>query len=298
MPGIEAGRRRRSPRRDPPSVTWSGGFGRPAMGPAGGGRAAAPEPPVRADGSFAHSEDALPDTRPRPDPTPAAPVDAPPRPRPRAPKGRSRGGPLGPRGGRSSRCWGRPGRRGPGHARPLRGGAGLAHRSGHFPTATFIINTSGALLLGLLLTVLLGQPFGHRQWRAFFGTGVLGGWTTYSTLAVARPPWPSRARRPAAGYLGASLAAGLAAVGLGMALGRSLVNRTWRHRPGGPDPTPPPLSPEPSRHEPGPAGGHGRWPRGRRPLPGGPVGHGPPPVGLPAGDPGHQRQPGRCCWAS
>lgn len=92
--------------------------------------------------------------------------------------------------------------------------------AGHFPATTFTINTTGSFLLGALLTVLLAQPFGHRQWRAFLGTGMLGGWTTYSTLAVEGVTL-MKGHHPATavGYLGASLGAGLAAVGLGMALG-------------------------------------------------------------------------------
>ena len=99
--------------------------------------------------------------------------------------------------------------------------------AGRFPWSTFVINTSGALVLGSLLTVLLlAQPLGHRQWRALLGTGVLGGWTTYSTLAAAGATLVKAGHgATAAGYLVASLGAGLAAVGLGMALGRLAVSR-------------------------------------------------------------------------
>jgi CrcB protein len=109
--------------------------------------------------------------------------------------------------------------------------------AGQFPSSTFVINTSGALVLGALLTVLLGaQPLGHRQWRAFLGTGVLGGWTTYSTLAVAGTTLVKTGHgATAAGYLAASLGAGLVAVGLGMALGRLVVAR--RSGAGGRNPT-------------------------------------------------------------
>ena len=110
--------------------------------------------------------------------------------------------------------------------------------AGHFPSVTFTINTTGAFLLGALLTALLVQPFGHRQWRAFLGTGVLGGWTTYSTLAVEGATLVKGDHLAmAVGYLGASLAAGLVAVGLGIALGWALAGQRLGR------PTPLPHSP-------------------------------------------------------
>ena len=56
-----------------------------------------------------------------------------------------------------------------------------------WPWATFLINVSGALLLGVLLETLVhrGPDEGPRRLvRLGLGTGVLGGWTTYSTFAV------------------------------------------------------------------------------------------------------------------
>jgi CrcB protein len=55
------------------------------------------------------------------------------------------------------------------------------------PLATAGINVVGAFLLGLLLQVLVrrGQDVGGRRMlRLVLGTGVLGGFTTYSALAV------------------------------------------------------------------------------------------------------------------
>ena len=56
-----------------------------------------------------------------------------------------------------------------------------------FPLGTFLINIAGALTLGVLLEVLAlnGLDAGHRRrWRLLLGTGFLGGFTTYSALAV------------------------------------------------------------------------------------------------------------------
>ena len=57
-------------------------------------------------------------------------------------------------------------------------------RPGGFPFATFGINVTGCLLMGVL-TVLVAEVWsGHRLLRPFLGTGVLGGYTTFSTYAV------------------------------------------------------------------------------------------------------------------
>lgn len=51
-----------------------------------------------------------------------------------------------------------------------------------FPLATTVINVTGSLLLGLLTGLALGH--GVRQpWPAVAGTGLLGGYTTFSTAS-------------------------------------------------------------------------------------------------------------------
>lgn len=57
-----------------------------------------------------------------------------------------------------------------------------------FPVTTFAINLAGAFALGVLLEVLVrsGPDEGRRRGiRLLVGTGVLGGFTTYSALATA-----------------------------------------------------------------------------------------------------------------
>ncbi|GGK87413.1 putative fluoride ion transporter CrcB 1 [Sphaerisporangium melleum] len=65
-------------------------------------------------------------------------------------------------------------------------GLGLAFpvAPGGFPWTTFAINVTGCLLIGILMTTIgeLGQV--HRLLRPFFGTGVLGGFTTFSGYVV------------------------------------------------------------------------------------------------------------------
>ena len=63
--------------------------------------------------------------------------------------------------------------------------AGSAHLA--TPYVTLVINLVGAFLLGVLLESLArrGPDRGRRQrLRLLLGTGVLGGFTTYSSLAV------------------------------------------------------------------------------------------------------------------
>lgn len=61
---------------------------------------------------------------------------------------------------------------------------------GHgFPTTTLAINLSGALLLGILVGAIAVRAASRGgQWhpltRPFLGTGLLGGYTTFSTFAV------------------------------------------------------------------------------------------------------------------
>jgi CrcB protein len=58
-------------------------------------------------------------------------------------------------------------------------GAVSARIAGSFPFGTLVVNLSGAFMLGLLLGVAL-QGNAYRE----LGTGLVGGYTTYSTWAL------------------------------------------------------------------------------------------------------------------
>lgn len=84
------------------------------------------------------------------------------------------------------------------------------------PVATLAANVLGALLIGILMARL---PVATDV-RVFLGTGVLGGFTTYSALMVGSVTLWAAAPVLAAGYAVGSLVLGLAAAALGLRLGR------------------------------------------------------------------------------
>lgn len=91
---------------------------------------------------------------------------------------------------------------------------------GQWPWVTFSVNLGGALLLGVLLEALAatGPDAGRRRdLRLGLGTGLLGGFTTYSTFSVELVGLVQAGAVPvAAGYAVASVLAGLGAAWLGM----------------------------------------------------------------------------------
>ena len=52
-----------------------------------------------------------------------------------------------------------------------------------FPWNTMLINVSGAFLIGVLMALSLDKGVISGDWRLFLGTGILGGFTTFSTLS-------------------------------------------------------------------------------------------------------------------
>jgi CrcB protein len=88
-----------------------------------------------------------------------------------------------------------------------------------FPWATFVINVSGSLALGIATGLATAHVL-PADWRAVVGTGFLGGYTTFSTASV--EAW--RLARDGKGlrsivYALGMFAAAVAAAGLGFALG-------------------------------------------------------------------------------
>ncbi|MFF2326598.1 MULTISPECIES: fluoride efflux transporter CrcB [unclassified Streptomyces] len=84
---------------------------------------------------------------------------------------------------------------------------------GDFPWMTLIVNVVGCAVIGVFMVVISEVWTAHRLVRPFFGTGVLGGFTTFSTYTVdiERLVDADRAGTGLA-YLGLTLCAALAAV--------------------------------------------------------------------------------------
>lgn len=92
------------------------------------------------------------------------------------------------------------------------------------PWATLGVNAVGSLLLGVVVGWLDGR---HPLLRGFLGTGVLGGFTTYSAFAVATAAW---AATPwlAAGLAAASVTAGIVGALVGLFVGRRIADTPGR----------------------------------------------------------------------
>lgn len=102
-------------------------------------------------------------------------------------------------------------------------GLGLPPSAGAVPWGTFLVNVTGALAMGLLVTYLVDRPGAHHLARPFVGVGVLGGWTTFSALAVETVGLGSAGHVQAAlFYVAGTFLAGVLAVAAGIRLGRTV----------------------------------------------------------------------------
>jgi CrcB protein len=100
---------------------------------------------------------------------------------------------------------------------------------GRFPWATLVINITGCALIGVLMVLVTDVWTRQRLVRPFLGTGILGGFTTFSTYTLDVQHLVT-ARHPSTGllYLAATAAGALIAVWATANATRSLIN--WRHR--------------------------------------------------------------------
>ncbi len=100
--------------------------------------------------------------------------------------------------------------------------AAAFHMPGDFPAATFAANFIGCFAIGVLSVLFDGGPWdGKSCWRAFAITGILGGFTTFSTFGLETVALIEKgAAGMAAANVGVSLIACLAGVVAGRALAR------------------------------------------------------------------------------
>lgn len=97
------------------------------------------------------------------------------------------------------------------------------------PVSTLAENLVGAFLLATLVTVVLERLPGDRTVRPLLGTGLLGGFTTFSTLSLELSTLVVEAPPVAAVYLVLTVVGGLLAGAAGIAAGR-LATRRGAHR--------------------------------------------------------------------
>jgi len=92
-----------------------------------------------------------------------------------------------------------------------------------FPWGTFIVNVSGCLAMGFVMTLLTDRLVLNPEWRYLVPIGFLGAYTTFSTFAYEafaanlEGAWPV-----AAAYVASSVAVGYLALWAGVVLGRSV----------------------------------------------------------------------------
>jgi CrcB protein len=94
-------------------------------------------------------------------------------------------------------------------------GVAWPHSPTGFPWATWTINVSGCFLIGILMTLIARHWPRQRYIRPFFGVGILGGYTTFSTSIV-----DIQHTSPAIGllYLGVTVVGAMLAVWAGSLL--------------------------------------------------------------------------------
>ena len=108
-------------------------------------------------------------------------------------------------------------------------GAALPTPRGQLPLATLLVNTSGCLLIGILMVLIVDVWSAHPLVRPFLGVGVLGGYTTFSAATVEVQGLIAAGRTGLAlGYLVGTAMAALAAVQAGVILTRAVALRPPR----------------------------------------------------------------------
>lgn len=104
-------------------------------------------------------------------------------------------------------------------------------RPAAFPWSTFLVNVSGCFALGALVIYISEVWRPSRYSRPFLGTGVLGGFTTFSTYAVQTTELLRADQVPvAAAYLAGTALAALIATWAGIELARWSADTTGRRK--------------------------------------------------------------------
>jgi camphor resistance protein CrcB len=93
-----------------------------------------------------------------------------------------------------------------------------------FPWPTLLINIAGSAFMGLLTGWLAAQGNAPQALRLFIATGILGGFTTFSTFSLETVLLYERGQAGlAVAYVAASVAVGVAALFIAMRLARGMA---------------------------------------------------------------------------
>jgi CrcB protein len=91
-----------------------------------------------------------------------------------------------------------------------------------FPLGTLTVNVTGSFLMGLLIGWLTFKGELSQTWRLFAATGILGGYTTFSSFSLdSAVLWERGAVLQAELYVLGSVALSIAALFLGLMFFRS-----------------------------------------------------------------------------
>jgi fluoride exporter len=106
------------------------------------------------------------------------------------------------------------------------------HEPAAFAWATFGVNASGCLLMGVLMALVEEIWSGRRLVRPFLGVGVLGGFTTFSTYSLdANLILADGAVHTALAYVAGTVLVAPVAVWVGATATRRMVRSVGRGRP-------------------------------------------------------------------
>lgn len=103
-------------------------------------------------------------------------------------------------------------------------GVGVGHYFGHhsFPTGVIVVNVVGSFLMGVLIVGLGQKDLTH--WNAFLATGILGGFTTFSSFSLETWRLMNAGRYElAALYVGLSVVVSIVALIVGIYLMRAAL---------------------------------------------------------------------------
>jgi fluoride exporter len=96
--------------------------------------------------------------------------------------------------------------------------------NGNWPYGTFAANVAGGLLMGLVMGALLRHPGDSERLRLLLATGMLGGFTTFSSFSLETVQMLERRDYASAMlYAGLSVVLSVAAVALGLFIVRKVA---------------------------------------------------------------------------